>query len=113
LRQIKINLNSKPFAIEQESILLKIDRGTVNAINGENLSPHEVLSLLNVKAAKFGIGLCDIVEERVNGIKSRGIYETPGGTVIHSALKALKQLCWSRELCAISQVMADKYGDSP
>jgi argininosuccinate synthase len=93
-----------------ESILLKIDRGTVTSINGENLPPHEILLLLNKKAAKFGIGLCDIVEERINGIKSRGIYETPGGTVIHSALKALKQLCWSRELYTLSQVMADKYG---
>lgn len=93
-----------------EKILLKFDQGIATALNGENLLPHELLAALNIKVAKFGIGLCDIVEERVNGIKSRGLYETPGGTVLHSAIKAIKQLCWSRDLYTLSQSMADKYG---
>ena len=96
--------------ISPEKVLLKIDQGIVSAINSVSLAPNEILTLLNNKAAKFGIGLCDIVEERVNGIKSRGIYETPGGTVLHVALKSLKQICWSRELYSLSQIMADKYG---
>ncbi len=97
-------------AKKPEDILLTINKGIVVAVNGESLTPHETLALLNKKAGKFGIGLCDIVEERSNGIKSRGIYETPGGTLIHTVIKAMKQICWSRELYSISQMMADRYG---
>lgn len=96
--------------MNSSSISLQIEKGFVVGVNGRLLSPMEVLSSLNRVASSYGIGLSDIVEERINGIKSRGIYETPGGTIIHIALKALKQVCWSRELYMLSQVLSDKFG---
>lgn len=95
---------------EPKKLKLSVVNGTIEAINDEKFNPKEALELLNSEASKFGIGLCDIVEERINGVKSRGIYETPGGMVSHVALKALKQICWSRELFSLAQMLADKYG---
>jgi argininosuccinate synthase len=53
----------------------------------------------------------DIVEERANGIKSRGVYETPGGSVLHLACKSLKHLCWDRHLTNTARILGDQYGE--
>jgi argininosuccinate synthase len=91
-------------------IQLQIQDGQIAKLNGKACEPKEILESLNTYGSSYGIGICDIVEERTNGIKSRGIYETPGGTIAHVALKALKQICWSRELYLLSQTMSTQYG---
>jgi argininosuccinate synthase len=66
---------------------------------------------LNHIAGQAGIGVQDLVEERANGIKSRGVYETPGGTLLHTAIKALRHLCWDRSLLTTARALAIEYGE--
>jgi argininosuccinate synthase len=92
-------------------LVVRVTQGEIKEINGKKMDPKEILETLNVYGSSYSIGICDIVEERANGIKSRGIYETPGGTISHLVLKSLKQICWSRELYSLSQSMSDEYGE--
>ncbi|MDC7794454.1 argininosuccinate synthase, partial [Campylobacter coli] len=73
---------------ESEIIELDFQKGDLVAINGEHLSPAGLLSKLNELGAKHGIGRLDIVENRYVGMKSRGCYETPGGTILLKAHRA-------------------------
>ncbi|MDE3272975.1 argininosuccinate synthase [Pseudoalteromonas sp. G4] len=85
---------NSPEQAPNESLLvqLSIKNGEVIAVNGEKMSPFQVLTTLNEIAAPHGIGRVDIVENRLVGMKSRGCYETPGGTVIMAALQAIDEL---------------------
>jgi argininosuccinate synthase len=73
-------------------------RGRPVAVDGESLGPIELLSRLNDIAAEHGVGRVDIVEDRAVGMKSRGVYETPGGTVLHAAHRALEEITLDREV---------------
>jgi argininosuccinate synthase len=73
-------------------------RGRPVAVDGESLGPIELLSRLNDLAAEHGVGRVDIVEDRVVGMKARGVYETPGGTVLHAAHRALEEITLDREV---------------
>ncbi|QMV13088.1 argininosuccinate synthase [Vibrio spartinae] len=75
-----------------ENVTLKIENGEVVAVDGQAMSPYEVLVCLNEKGVKHGVGRIDIVENRLVGMKSRGCYETPGGTIMMEALRAVEQL---------------------
>lgn len=75
-----------------ESVTLSFDKGELTQVNGEALSPYQALVKLNTVAAAHGVGRVDIVENRLVGMKSRGCYETPGGTVLMKAYKALETL---------------------
>lgn len=77
---------------ESQFVQLSVKNGEVVAVNGEQMSPFQVLTTLNEVAAPHGIGRVDIVENRLVGMKSRGCYETPGGTVIMAALQAIDEL---------------------
>ncbi|MBF9001796.1 MULTISPECIES: argininosuccinate synthase [Vibrio] len=77
---------------EAEYLTIKVEKGEVVALNGKELSPYEALIALNEVGAKHGIGRIDIVENRLVGMKSRGCYETPGGTIMMEALRAVEQL---------------------
>ncbi len=93
------------------SITLEFKSGTPVALNGKTLSPAEMLVQLNEIGGEHGIGLVDLVEERVTGVKSRGIYETPGGTLLQKGLMNLKQICWNREVHATTQYLSTIYGN--
>lgn len=86
--------NSPDFS---EVIHLKIKKGYIISVNHKNLSPYKCLKILNTLGSKHAIGRIDIVENRLIGIKSRGCYETPGGTIIYIALRALEQLVLDRD----------------
>lgn len=75
-----------------ESVTLSFEQGILTAVNGESFSPYQALVKLNTIAAAHGVGRVDIVENRLVGMKSRGCYETPGGTVLMKAYKALETL---------------------
>lgn len=77
---------------EAEYVTLQVDHGEVVAVDGEAMTPYNALLYLNQKGAKHGVGRIDIVENRLVGMKSRGCYETPGGTIIMEALRAVEQL---------------------
>lgn len=96
---------------KSEKISLSFKQGVVTSVNGKEQSISESIKALNALGSDFGIGVVDIVEERVNGIKSRGIYETPGCTILHFALKQLKQICWSKDLYTLSQRIGIDYAD--
>ncbi|MCO7189436.1 MULTISPECIES: argininosuccinate synthase [unclassified Pseudoalteromonas] len=77
---------------EAELVSVQIEAGQVTAVNGQPLTPYQCLLTLNEIAAKHGVGRIDIVENRLVGMKSRGCYETPGGTVMVAALQAIDEL---------------------
>ncbi|OYD24395.1 argininosuccinate synthase [Oceanimonas baumannii] len=75
-----------------ETVSLTVEKGHIVAVDGKAMTPYEVLTHLNDRAAKHGVGRVDIVENRLVGMKSRGCYETPGGTVMMAALRAIEEL---------------------
>lgn len=82
---------------QAEQVTVTVQQGKVVAVNGEAMSPFKCLEALNVMGAKHGIGRIDIVENRLVGIKSRGCYETPGGTIMMAALRGVEQLVLDRD----------------
>ena len=88
---------------------LEFKNGVVIKINKKILSPFKVLEKLNQLAGKHGIGRIDIVENRYVGIKSRGCYETPGGTIYHKAHKAMESITMDRELLHLKEDLANRY----
>ncbi|WP_300000861.1 argininosuccinate synthase [uncultured Cedecea sp.] len=82
---------------QAEQVTVSVKQGKVVAVNGEAMSPFKCLETLNAIGAKHGIGRIDIVENRLVGIKSRGCYETPGGTIIMAALRGVEQLVLDRD----------------
>ncbi|WVD67113.1 argininosuccinate synthase [Orbus sturtevantii] len=80
-----------------EIVTIGIEKGEVVAVNGKKLSPYNCVATLNKIGAKHGIGRVDIIENRLVGIKSRGCYETPGGTIMMTALRGLEQLVLDRD----------------
>lgn len=82
---------------EAELVTVTVEKGAVVAVNGKALSPFKCLEALNELGVKHGVGRIDIVENRLVGIKSRGCYETPGGTIMIAALRGIEQLVLDRE----------------
>ncbi|SET18343.1 argininosuccinate synthase [Thalassotalea agarivorans] len=82
---------------EPGSVTLSFDKGELVAVDGESMTPYAALMYLNEKAAAHGVGRIDIVENRLVGMKSRGCYETPGGTVLMAAYKGLETLVLDKE----------------
>lgn len=94
-----------------EYIEIEFEKGEPVAINGEKLSPANLLKTLNKIGGRHGIGRIDMVENRFVGIKSRGIYETPGGTILHIAHRALEQITLDREVMRIKDVLMPKIAE--
>lgn len=82
---------------EAELVSVTVEKGSVVAVNGKAMSPFQCLDTLNTLGAKHGVGRIDIVENRLVGIKSRGCYETPGGTIMMAALRGVEQLVLDRD----------------
>lgn len=106
-------LTTSPEQAPDEPLYLEIDfdRGEPVAINGEALSPVELLKKLNYLGGLHGIGRIDMVENRYVGIKSRGIYETPGGTILHIAHRALEQITLDREVMRLKDTLMPKIAE--
>ena len=94
-----------------EFVELTFDRGTPTAVNGKKLQPHDVIAELNKIAGRHGVGIALLVENRLVGMKSRGVYETPGGTTLYEAHKALEQICIERDTLHYKQQVALRYAD--
>jgi argininosuccinate synthase len=87
------------------------EKGNPVSINGKKASPAKLLDKLNAIAGVNGIGRLDIVENRYVGMKSRGVYETPGGTVLHAAHRAVESLTLDREVLHLRDSMIPKYAE--
>ncbi len=94
---------------EAEYITLTFEKGNAVKLNGEALTPLAMLEKLNELGAKHGIGILDIVENRLVGMKSRGVYETPGGTILHIAHQGLESLTLDRSTMEFKAHAAVKY----
>ncbi len=88
---------------------LRFERGDIVAIDGEQLTPAEVLTRLNKLGGDNGIGRLDIVENRYVGMKSRGCYETPGGTIMLKAHRAIESITLDREVAHLKDELMPKY----
>jgi argininosuccinate synthase len=86
-------------------------RGDPIAINGKALSPAKLLARLNDLGAKHGIGRIDLVENRYVGMKSRGVYETPGGTILHAAHRAVESITMDREVLRLRDSLIPRYAE--
>lgn len=92
-----------------EYITLDFEAGVAVAVNGEKLGPVEMLKKLNEIGGKNGIGIADICENRVVGMKSRGVYETPGGTILYYAHRELEYLCTDKKTQAFNEIASNKF----
>lgn len=94
---------------EPEYLDLEFERGDIVALNQERLSPAEVLTKLNQLGGKHGIGRLDLVENRYVGMKSRGCYETPGGTIMLRAHRAIESITLDREVAHLKDELMPRY----
>jgi argininosuccinate synthase len=94
-----------------EYVTIQIEKGLPVGCNGTKLSPATLLAQLNEIGGKHGIGRIDMVENRLVGMKSRGVYETPGGTILVAACRELEALTLDRESMQMKDVLALKYAE--
>jgi argininosuccinate synthase len=92
-----------------EYIELDYSKGDIVAVNGRSLSPAKVLAELNRLGGKHGVGRLDLVENRYVGMKSRGCYETPGGTIMLKAHRAIESICLDREVAHLKDDLMPRY----
>jgi argininosuccinate synthase len=96
---------------EPEDVTIEFLRGTPIAVNGERRDPVTLVATLNAIGGRHGVGRIDLVEDRLVGMKSRGIYETPGGTMLYAAHSELEQLVLDRRTLAAKDLIAPRYAD--
>src|ERR1700759_919604 len=94
-----------------ENVGIGFEKGTPVSVNGERMSPLDLLTTLNVIGVKHGCGVVDLVEDRLVGMKSRGVYETPGGSLLYTAHSELEQLVLDRKTLAAKDAIAPRYAD--
>ena len=94
---------------EPEYVTMTFEKGTPTSINGEKMKVSDIIRKLNELGGKHGIGIVDIVENRVVGMKSRGVYETPGGTILMEAHKQLEELVLDRATMETKKDMGNKF----
>jgi argininosuccinate synthase len=92
-----------------EHVELAYERGDIVAVNGRRMTPAKVLAALNVMGGRHGIGRLDMVENRYVGMKSRGCYETPGGTIMLKAHRAMESITLDREVLALKDDLMPRY----
>jgi argininosuccinate synthase len=95
-----------PVAVE-----IDYEAGDPVAVDGRRLGPAALLEALNRLGGEHGIGRVDLVENRFVGMKSRGVYETPGGTILHTAHRALESLCLDREVLHLRDTLVPRYAE--
>ena len=96
---------------QPEYVTIDFERGDAVAVNGEGMSPASLLAKLNDLGRTHGIGRLDLVENRFVGMKSRGLYETPGGTILHLAHRGIEQLTLDRGAAHLKDELAPRYAE--
>ena len=95
-----------------EELIIEFKNGDPVSINKDNLKPHDLLAKLNSIAGKHGVGRVDLVENRFVGMKSRGIYETPGGTILINARKAIESITLDKGEAHLKDEIMPKYAET-
>src|SRR5919106_555631 len=108
-----LQLTAAPFDAPDlpETVVIGFERGTPVSVNGESLGPVALVERLNEIGGRHGVGVVDLVEDRLVGMKSRGVYETPGGSLLYSAHSELEQLVLDRRTLAAKDLIAPRYAD--
>ena len=96
---------------EPEDVRIGFDAGTPVSVNDRELDPIDLIGELNAIGGRHGVGRIDLVEDRMVGMKSRGVYETPGGSLLYSAHSELEQLVLDRRTLAAKDLIAPRYAD--
>ncbi len=96
---------------EGETISLTFEKGCPVALNGQKMKASDIIKELNTLGGKHGVGIVDIVENRVVGMKSRGVYETPGGTILMAAHEQLEELILDRDTLSYKKGIGNKFAD--
>jgi len=107
----KLSVSPENAPDQPEYIEIEFVRGVPMRLNGERSSALGLFTHLNQFGAKHGIGRIDLVENRLVGMKSRGVYETPGGTILHKAHQALESICLDKQTVQYKDVLAVKYAE--
>lgn len=94
-----------------EYVTIHFEKGVPTEVNGKKLGAVDLLLELNKIGGRNGVGIIDIVENRLVGMKSRGVYETPGGTILYEAHELLESICLDKETMHFKRGVADKYAD--
>ncbi len=94
---------------QPEYVTMTFEKGIPTSVNGEKMKVSQIIAKLNELGGKHGIGIIDIVENRVVGMKSRGVYETPGGTILMEAHQQLEELILDRATMEVKKDMANKF----
>ena len=92
-------------------ITLHFEKGVPTMVDGKELKPVEMLEYLNKIGGENGVGLCDLVENRLVGMKSRGVYETPGGAILYRAHQVLETICLDRDTQHYKELIANRYAE--
>jgi argininosuccinate synthase len=94
---------------QAEEVEIEFEKGDAVAVNGKRMTPLDIMLLLNKLGGKHGVGRIDLVENRFVGMKSRGVYETPGGTILYRAREAVEQLTMDREVMHLRNSLVPQY----
>jgi argininosuccinate synthase len=94
---------------QPEYVEIEFEKGNAVAVNGEQLSPAKLLARLNELGGRHGIGRVDLMENRFVGMKSRGVYETPGGTILEEAHRAVESITMDREVMHLRDALVPRY----
>ena len=108
---LEMGVTPKKAKDEETIIELEFEKGLPVALNGEKLGLVEIIEKLNKIGGENGIGILDKVENRLVGMKSRGVYETPGGTIIYKAHSLLESICLDKDTMHFKQIIAHKLGE--
>ena len=108
---LEMGVTPKKAKDEETIIELEFEKGMPVALNGEKLGLVEIIEKLNKIGGENGIGILDKVENRLVGMKSRGVYETPGGTIIYKAHSLLESICLDKDTMHFKQTVANKLGE--
>ena len=92
-------------------VTLHFEQGVPTMVNGQAMGPVEMMEFLNKVGGENGVGLCDLVENRLVGMKSRGVYETPGGTILYRAHQVLETICLDRDTQHYKELIAHRYAE--
>ena len=108
---LKLTVPPEKTPDEAHYVKIGFEKGVPVSLDGEKMAPRPLLEKLNELGGKYGIGIADIVEDRLVGMKSRGVYETPGGTILYTALNELEYLCLDRDTQAFKRQAAIKFAE--
>ena len=108
---LKLGVSPEKAPETPKYVTISFEKGEAVALDGKNMKPLELLQELNKIGGEYGVGIADIVEDRLVGMKSRGVYETPGGTILYAAIKELEYLCLDRDTQSFKRQAAVKFSE--